>query len=122
MLIFLFKGILISLSILMNIWNFINIPFLICIFIVAEIISIFSLMININNKIVKLKKNYVVADGILYVIFWIFILIASQKKLEHIFACLPLLIRFAVKLKSYCNCDEYQGENDLEIFFKVIFF
>ena len=106
----------------MNIWGFINFSFLIIVFIIAELISIFSLMININNNIVKLKKNYVIADGISYVFFWLFVLIANQNKFQYVFACLPLLIRFSVKLKSYCNCDEYQGENDLEIFFKVVLF
>lgn len=120
LLIFLFKGILISFSVLLYAWNLINLQLVMSFFVLAEIISIFSLMININNNMVKLNKNYVIADGVFYVLFWISMLISSVDKMEYIFACLPLLCRFGVKLKSYCNCEEYQGENDLEIFFKVI--
>jgi hypothetical protein len=110
---------MISLAILAHVWGFIGITLVVGFFILAEIISILCLLINIKNTLLKLNKNYVLSEGIAYIVFWIFIMIASQKKMKFVVAIFPLLIRFFIKLKSYCKCDEYTGENDLEIFFKV---
>lgn len=119
LLIFLYKGIMISFAISAYTWGFISISLVIGFFILAEIISILCLLINIKNSLLKLKKNYVLFEGLMYIMFWIFIIIACENKMKFMVAIFPLLIRFFIKLKSYCKCDEYVGENDLEIFFKV---
>jgi hypothetical protein len=119
LLIYLYKGLMVSVSILLYVGNLIGLSFIIGFFILAEIISILCLLINIKNSLVKLKNRYVIFEGLTYIMFWIFVILALQNKIKFIIVLLPLFIRFVIKLKSYCKCDEYVGENDLEIFFKV---
>ena len=88
-------------------------------FILAEGITLACLLINIKNSLLRLKKNYIIPESVCYIFFWICLIFAFSKKMQFVFALLPLLMRFFIKVKTYCKCDENIGENDLEIFFKV---
>lgn len=85
----------------------------------AELCAMITLLVNIASGSIQLKKKYVVPDSLFYGVFWFSLFLASNGDIHYIIACIPMLVRMALKLKSYCNCEEYNGENDLEIFFKV---
>lgn len=109
-----------SLSVLLLVWKAAPATVTIGLFIVAELVAMICLLINIKNSLLRLDKRYVLTEAFFYVAFWFCVILALAKRMQFIFAMLPLMARFFVKLRTYCKCNEHAGENDLEIFFKVI--
>lgn len=77
-------------------------------------------MILIEKQKIKLDKKYVILDSLFFILFVGALLFGQIKLIKFSIANIFLFVRVGIRLKNYCDCQEGNEENDLEIFFKVI--